>query len=247
MSKSKTCCFNPRAHTGRDLPTRWMPSSAECFNPRAHTGRDSAGAPQQPRPGGFNPRAHTGRDITIRRFWTGNDVSIHAPTQGATQVKANCPRNHRCFNPRAHTGRDCISHTNKTAIACFNPRAHTGRDFLYLTRAIGIVGFNPRAHTGRDAPVNLGAWRSEVSIHAPTQGATHRLASWVELLEVSIHAPTQGATWTNTTKPTPVRCFNPRAHTGRDFQSIILLSMVRCFNPRAHTGRDGITTTRSSG
>ena len=80
----------------------------------------------------------------------------------------------------------------------------------------GIYGFNPRAHVGRDKVYIRGGKNNEVSIHAPTWGATKRFERdvvralfqstrprgarpttptaqrWTS--NVSIHAPTWGAT-----------------------------------------------------
>ena len=77
---------------------------------------------------------------------------------------------------------------------------------------------------------------------------------------VSIHAPTGGATVPKMVRSTETRCFNPRAHGGRDincrnkgsFENVSihaptggatfshLFNSTRsfCFNPRAHGGRD---------
>ena len=99
----------------------------------------------------FNPRAHGGRD---KAGWKcvecGAEVSIHAPTGGATAstenvqmiadlIKSTRPRGARpgrcavrgwrgCFNPRAHGGRDQRIGFTLYLRACFNPRAHGGRD-----------------------------------------------------------------------------------------------------------------------
>jgi len=87
----------------------------------------------------------------------------------------------------------------------FNPRAHAGRDFSCPIAMIADVSFNPRAHAGRDAPIPL--W------YCPP-------------IEVSIHAPTQGAT----ACPYPLRqdlqCFNPRAHAGRDGLNFFVVLLV---------------------
>ena len=105
----------------------------------------------------------------------------------------------------------------RTASRCFNPRAHAGRD--YVERLADID-------------------HREVSIHAPTRGATDRtgcgvvlcgfnprahagrdgwLASQSDMLCVSIHAPTRGATRTSAANmSTTTNGFNPRAHAGRD-------------------------------
>jgi len=39
-------------------------------------------------------------------------------------------------------------------------------------------------------------------------------------------------------------CFNPRAHEGRDKRKSNLTYYNLCFNPRAHEGRDGLTALK---
>ena len=85
-STTPPCCFNPRAHAGRDLFGFSTIIYFLCFNPRAHAGRDpyfirAIGQHckfQSTRPRGarldhfhiarpfdsFNPRAHAGRDAS---------------------------------------------------------------------------------------------------------------------------------------------------------------------------------------
>ena len=121
------------------------------------------------------------------------DVSIHAPTRGATVYAIYLLIYAESFNPRTHAGCDGV--------------------------VLGVlrcgVRFNPRTHAGCDVS-NLGTLRSDrVSIHAPTRGAT-----WWEKLDyehgdVSIHAPTRGATLFPIPIPIP-QCFNPRTHAGCD-------------------------------
>jgi len=76
------------------------------FNPRAHAGRDNARGTNSPAESSFNPRAHAGRDGDKVMANTILTVSIHAPTQGATQSDRRNASGHDCFNPRAHAGRD---------------------------------------------------------------------------------------------------------------------------------------------
>ena len=98
----------------------------------------------------------------------------------------------------------------------FNPRTHTGCDiFLILfvfinfgfqsthphgvrhTRPICSVSdesFNPRTHTGCDITRIDMRKQSDVSIHAPTRGATYYDKDIRSKTQVSIHAPTRGAT-----------------------------------------------------
>ena len=54
--------------------------------------------------------------------------------------------------------------------------------------------FNPRTHTGCDYRNAIENGASEVSIHAPTRGATRYDLTSQNVCSVSIHAPTRGAT-----------------------------------------------------
>ena len=56
--------------------------------------------------------------------------------------------------------------------------------------------FNPRTHTGCDYRKAIENGASEVSIHAPTRGATIIGPQFGSGFDVSIHAPTRGATGT---------------------------------------------------
>ena len=78
-------CFNPRTHTGCDIQQE-IPKLRPCgFNPRTHTGCDSTTAwyslPlylfQSTHPHGVRQRHDRGAAVL-------RDVSIHAPTRGAT-------------------------------------------------------------------------------------------------------------------------------------------------------------------
>ena len=60
--------------------------------------------------------------------------------------------------------------------------------------AIGIFCFNPRTHVGCDQLTRDNALLQQVSIHAPTWGATWTSTSVYKYISVSIHAPTWGAT-----------------------------------------------------
>ena len=81
-------------------------------------------------------------------------ISIHAPTQGATNSARPALRCGFYFNPRSHAGSDQRVDHVKRAGADFNPRSHAGSDALPRPRSRRVRNFNPR------------------SIHAPTQGAT---------------------------------------------------------------------------
>ena len=57
---------------------------------------------------------------------------------------------------------------------------------------------------------------TNVSIHAPTWGATYRSNALSRCIEVSIHAPTWGATKGLEKVVDVIESFNPRTHMGCD-------------------------------
>ena len=54
--------------------------------------------------------------------------------------------------------------------------------------------FNPRSHERSDLMPTTAVDRSEISIHAPTRGATVQMETYITNKKISIHAPTRGAT-----------------------------------------------------
>ena len=76
-------------------------------------------------------------------------VSIHAPTGGATEDAAK-----------------------KAAEAAFQFTRPRGARLLQLRIVMSFTSFNSRAHGGRDRPTPAKMARPQVSIHAPTGGAT---------------------------------------------------------------------------
>ena len=77
-----------------------------------------------------------------------------------------------------------------------------------------------------------------ISIHAPTRGATtDKGLSTIEEV-ISIHAPTRGATYQTRRHRNGFTDFNPRSHEGSDKQSAKTSSRQGNFNPRSHEGSD---------
>jgi len=124
----------------------------------------------------------------------------------------------------------------------FNPRTHAGCDGV-PDRIVLIRGsFNPRTHAGCDLSNWLVSLINQVSIHAPTRGATNTslIFSYCDMFQsthprgvrhekryrltikhpVSIHAPTRGATWLVSLINQDLESFNPRTHAGCDRVSL---------------------------
>ena len=107
----------------------------------------------------FNPRSHEGSDdAEIARVEAEIAISIHAPTRGATMIPRTKAPIRNYFNPRSHEGSDVAVRKNN-------------KNSLY---------FNPRSHEGSDAIVARRLEQRNISIHAPTRGATvHRYIALV--------------------------------------------------------------------
>ena len=111
-----------------------------------------------------------------------------------------------------------------------------------------------RAGTGEDVSIHAPTWGATfvfnsliadncVSIHAPTWGATRRRAEERRREEVSIHAPTWGATCRRRRKR-HTKSFNPRSHMGSDRRVPLLIVSSPSFNPRSHMGSDKIMSDK---
>ena len=77
----------------------------------------------------------------------------------------------------------------------------------------------------------------QVSIHAPTRGATCGRSAGVTGCWVSIHAPTRGATCQKCAICTAAE-FQSTRPRGARLRRVPCWGRSRCFNPRAHAGRD---------
>ena len=120
-------------------------------------------------------------------------VSIHAPTWGATPIGKSFKNSVLFQSTLPHGERRPTSRLSSSSY-CFNPRSHMGSDWHHLSMCRLRSCFNPRSHMGSDRRSESRMDSIEVSIHAPTWGATG--IAGIALLRnlVSIHAPTWGAT-----------------------------------------------------
>ena len=172
-------------------------------------------------------------------------VSIHAPTRGATHLVVLRPVIYRFQSTHPHGVRPTRAFLSFTSILFQSTHPHGVRRLPFQVDK-SISCFNPRTHTGCDLMLRVPQLLIQVSIHAPTRGATPSEQTIVNL----------------------VQRFNPRTHTGCDplkidgikmhcsFQSThphgvrrnwaVCHLVLYCFNPRTHTGCDGMHTTISA-
>ena len=145
------------------------------------------------------------------------NVSIHAPTRGATQLGVVHILDSYRFNPRTHTGCDHTKHFFKIVNPVSIHAPTRGATLMQVLFLVPRPCFNPRTHTGCDSFRNNKQTRiTMVSIHAPTRGATMLPHIQKNDKHVSIHAPTRGATSNTEHYEIQPSCFNPRTHTGCD-------------------------------
>ena len=107
--------------------------------------------------------------------------------------------------------------------------------------------FNPRTHEGCDCNWYFKRLANEISIHAPTRGATAKCVPNFMGKDISIHAPTRGATSRLQNTSLTMRDFNPRTHEGCDVSLWLLCGEeISYFNPRTHEGCDQYFLSRSA-
>ena len=125
----------------------------------------------------------------------------------------------------------------------FNPRSHERSDHITQSFVFRFFNFNPRSHERSD-PKGHGIRRGyEISIHAPTRGATIPigLKSFNDL--ISIHAPTRGATLTCLEQLQIIRAFQstlPREERRQDGGE---REYTMNFNPRSHERSDPVLSS----
>ena len=187
------------------------------FNPRSHKGSDSVTKLQALFLYNFNPRSHKGSDSNNNYHAL---LFLH-------------------FNPRSHKGSDARRFQQSSFLSLnFNPRSHKGSDNLCLPNPNVLCNFNPRSHKGSDYEGDLEmALITDISIHAPTRGATlNRFDIQVEY-GISIHAPTRGAT-TKVAEFITDLVFQSTLPQGERLSFSVYRFNHRYFNPRSHKGSD---------
>ena len=187
--------FNSRTHAGCDYPTS---TNIKVCSVSIHAPTRGA--------------THNSTSINIHA-----NVSIHAPTRGATRPTPGNMIQPFCFNSRTHAGCDQNMSNNITRRKMFqftHPRGvrrtvgiHSIKEDLFqFTHPRGVR--HHRLHIFPRSP--------QVSIHAPTRGATYSRTPLHNNGCVSIHAPTRGATSPASYHSSESPSFNSRTHAGCD-------------------------------
>ena len=143
-----------------------------CFNPRTHKGCDQAWHIQICVLSGFNPRTHKGCDFASESVKIFIDVSIHAPTRGATVERARKDGG-QVFQSTHPQGVRRQVFRRVQWCQCFNPRTHKGCDNAFVRNKVADAEFQSTHPQGVRRSVTTDIHRTKrVSIHAPTRGAT---------------------------------------------------------------------------
>ena len=143
-------------------------------------------------------------------------ISIHAPTRGATNS-------------------DCVL-SSSLLFQSTLPREE--RRHIVQCLPYACFYFNPRSHERSDIEYITTSTFHQISIHAPTRGAT----SWYSLGAFSQRFQ---STLPREERPTltvffPVPCyFNPRSHERSDHFTSFAMPISSNFNPRSHERSDG--------
>ena len=177
-----------------------------------------------------------GCDFHRFRLLGGDEVSIHAPTWGATFVK----------RVEHHKSRVSIHAPTWGATTTWGlwpgawrfqsthphgVRPTTGR------RTCSCGCFNPRTHMGCDVALLIGGRAVLVSIHAPTWGATSSSVS--SITRAGFQSTHPHGVRRACRPPVPFsKSFNPRTHMGCDNHRSRKRQRHRGFNPRTHMGCD---------
>ena len=119
----------------------------------------------------FNPRSHVGSDCLHAFAVKLRVVSIHAPTWGAT-VGLLILVGHAEVSIHAPTWGATIRGAYCPVEGVFQSTLPRGERHDKRFNPKGGKGFNPRSHVGSDEDYAGKILTAEVSIHAPTWGAT---------------------------------------------------------------------------
>ena len=218
--------FNPRTHVGCDAEADNKRADTKLFQSTHPRGvRRKAVLSIYPLIN-FNPRTHVGCDLYVRVTNTAllpfqsthprgvrhlkivssaviTNISIHAPTWGATIITLLVRPSIRfqSTHPRG------VRHTyNPAADVTTTFQSTHPRGVRLPTRAVltSLMNFNPRTHVGCDNDWYRDSRIQQISIHAPTWGATGVVRQVTHHFGISIHAPTWGATlWPSGRRLTP--------------------------------------------
>ena len=163
-----------------------------------------------------------GATVVYIQFINLTIISIHAPTRGATSTELSFELTFIDFNPRSHERSDVSDKLIMTQNLDFNPRSHERSD-----RAKRDPG-RERAEFQSTLPREERQWRpgmhqsiQQISIHAPTRGATINSMQATASSRFQSTLPREERQWCSEVN-SRCRNFNPRSHERSDAYLISL-------------------------
>ena len=173
-------------------------------------------------------------------------ISIHAPTRGATYqgVCLTAVKSVSIHAPTRGATHELQSQTFHRLVSIHAPTRGATQIFAESAHGYGFQSTHPHGvrltwqailqearkfqsthpHGVRLRSSEIARQLTQVSIHAPTRGATNEAACSLRGSGVSIHAPTRGATHAREQRFCPARSFNPRTHTGCDGSEMVVIN-----------------------
>ena len=151
----------------------------------------------------------------VKRSHTIHQISIHAPTRGATVYEMTGYLTPEDFNPRSYKRSDYDGYHRalhpqisihaptrgatvnpKHYIGCtyFNPRSYKRSDCCFHKFFVSHKYFNPRSYKRSDSPISLRQWTDWNFNPRSYKRSDQSEAKPYEINKISIHAPTRGAT-----------------------------------------------------
>ena len=234
--------FNPRTHAGCDAGSDYHIYTSLSFQSTHPRGVrleltmdvKSRGVFQSTHPRGVRLKP-------LLKTITAYAVSIHAPTRGATSPFIRLGYLDSRFNPRTHAGCD-TERKDPVSPACLFQSTHPRGVRQYTCRIacrLPDVSIHAPTRGATREGISPATGKRKVSIHAPTRGATHAKDHCWSQLQVSIHAPTRGATISTSLSPEAYRLFQSTHPRGvRRWRGNVHKEVRLCFNPRTHAGCD---------
>ena len=191
------------------------------------------------------------------------NISIHAPTRGATVYLCYYDIFHLYFNPRSHEGSDGRTSFTFFFSGVFQSTLPRGERLTENMVFIILYRFQSTLPRGeRRMPFNAYALVWNISIHAPTRGATKYSFSIFRYVyfnprshegsDARFDKRQNKVTVFQSTLPRGERRgsffsglwgiinFNPRSHEGSDDICLFSNPHISNFNPRSHEGSDQV-------
>ena len=165
-------------------------------------------------------------------------ISIHAPTRGATGNRTGLWLRSENFNPRSHKGSDKLNCAPLVPSLSFQSTLPQGERRRPGYREIPGGLFQSTLPQGERLPKASGIPRTWEFQSTLPQGERHILGKiFCVTIQISIHAPTRGATTSEHLRRLYER-FQSTLPQGERRHSIYKKTGYGDFNPRSHKGSD---------